>query len=264
MDHSIKVNLIGTSHAEKILIKKSTSEALALRSSISIEDNGEELIEVPEKLIPRFNPHHYLSLGAPYGDASPFFLRRSVSKLLCDAQAKLKEYYPSYSLCFFDGYRPIRVQKYMIEYSFKKLARDRGLDPSNINQNEKDEIMNSVFQVWAPANQDPLMPPPHSTGGAVDLTIMDDSGSLLDMGSAIDALPPHSLPDYYEHSKDAADQTRHSNRLLLNTVMVESGFRRLPHEWWHFSYGDQKWALLNSIENPSRKFVAMYGRIDIS
>ena len=44
-----------------------------------------------------------------------------------------------------------------------------------------------------------------------------------------------------------------SRRDLLANVMRKAGFVRHPHEWWHFSYGDQLWAWKKNIST------AIYG-----
>lgn len=36
-----------------------------------------------------------------------------------------------------------------------------------------------------------------------------------------------------------------NNRRMLYNVMTHVGFTNLPSEWWHFDYGDDKWAQLN-------------------
>ena len=112
-------------------------------------------------------------------------------------------------------------------------------------------------------NYDPTTPPPHSTGGAIDLALADATGSIVDFGSPIDEISPRSHPDYYlnysqEESQNSQKlaQTYHQNRLLLKAVMEQAGFQRHPGEWWHFCYGDQMWAWLS--EAPR----AIYGRVE--
>jgi len=43
-------------------------------------------------------------------------------------------------------------------------------------------------------------------------------------------------------------------RCLLAEAMAVAGFSQHPHEWWHYSYGDQLWAW------RSRQPTACYGR----
>ena len=105
------------------------------------------------------------------------------------------------------------------------------------------------------------MPTPHSTGGAVDLTIIDPQGNLLEMGSEFDESSERSLPNYYVDRLDPSSRLAHENRELLSGAMSSAGFRRLTHEWWHFSFGDQNWAVLESLER-GKDVVALYGGVD--
>ena len=76
----------------------------------------------------------------------------------------------------------------------------------------------------------------HNYGFAVDLTIVDESGRELDMGTPFDAFEKLAQPDLEEkflrQGKLSAKQIE--NRKLLRGVMVEAGFVQLPLEWWHY------------------------------
>ena len=65
------------------------------------------------------------------------------------------------------------------------------------------------------------------------------------MGTKIDELRDESESDYY--SKRSEENIYKINRNLLLDVMSYAGFTQLPTEWWHFSYGDQIWAVENSL-----------------
>ncbi len=82
-------------------------------------------------------------------------------------------------------------------------------------------------------------PPPHSTGAAVDVTLVDDNKRVVDMGSPIDEMSERSLPDYFANNSVEAQQY-HAHRQLLHNVMLKAGFQRNPREWWHFSLGENK------------------------
>lgn len=221
------------------------------------------------------SPHVYAQLGAPYGGISPFQLRETVVDRLMDAQAWLSRVRPGYTLEIFDAYRPVTVQAYMVEYTLKQCLQDAGMVwddyVADIDAPAHRKIRQRVAEIWAPPSMDPQCPPPHSTGGAVDLTILNAEGEALDMGSPIDHLGPESEANFYlRHGLSHTEM--HQNRVLLNQCMQQAGFRRIPHEWWHFSYGDQWWVLLNALDKAVNgmlsvsqlmpPFVACYGRID--
>ncbi|WP_448560547.1 M15 family metallopeptidase [Trichothermofontia sp.] len=224
--------------------------------TVPIQECGEPLVEIAPA-IARVLPHPYQKLGAPYGDQSPFYLRRSVHERLLVAQARLTDLKPGWRLQVFDAYRPLAVQQFMVDYTCDQVARAQGLAPDHLSPEQSQAIAAQVQQFWAAPNPDPACPPPHSTGSAVDLTLLDAAGKPVDMGTAIDELSPRSAPDYFEHSDGPQEQIWQRSRQLLRQVMVGVGFCQHPYEWWHFSYGDQMWAWFQSKENP----IAYYGRL---
>lgn len=82
-------------------------------------------------------------------------------------------------------------------------------------------------------NQDYVVPlsqgSNHSRGTAIDVTLRDANGQVLDMGTDFDEMDELSHP--YHPSLDQAFQR---NRLLLNAVMFGGGFVGILTEWWHF------------------------------
>lgn len=244
------------------LEKKFTlEETTGFRTHIPLHDCGERLVPIDDPQIQFFSPHPYQIVGAPYGKASPFDLREGVVERLRRAQRQLSTLHSGYRLKIFDAYRPLGVQSFMVEYTFLKIANDRGVDPDKLSDAAQEGIYHEVFKLFAKPTPDPQLPPPHSTGGAVDLTIVDERGVPLDMGSEIDAMPPLALPHHYLGKSDPNSVKIQANRDLLRTVMVGAGFERLPSEWWHFSYGDQMWALIHSLKER-RLIGAKYSRID--
>jgi D-alanyl-D-alanine dipeptidase len=95
----------------------------------------------------------------------------------------------------------------------------------------------------------------------VDVTLVDNKGQTVNMGSAIDELSPRSHPDYFAASTNSVEQQYHAHRQLLWKVMRAAGFQRHPGEWWHFCLGDQMWAWLTNQTNPANPVVARYGRL---
>ncbi|MEN9219034.1 MAG: M15 family metallopeptidase, partial [Gloeomargarita sp. DG_2_bins_126] len=173
-----------------------------------------------------------------------FSLRRGVVEKLLQAQDYLQQMQPGWQLSIFDGYRPNTVQTFMVQYTYQELAQNQPDSPP-------EALLAQVYQVWAVPSDDPATPPPHSTGAAVDLTLVDAQGQPVDMGSPIDELSPRSLPDYYPPESPYT-----ARRNLLHQVMAQAGFVRHPEEWWHFSWGDQLWAWVTGAP------VAHYGRVE--
>lgn len=235
---------------------------------VPIIECEEPLEPIPLDLFAVERPHPYERLSAPYGDASPYYLRRSVVKQLIYAQELLQHDRGQWRIQVFDAYRPIAVQKFMVEHTFHELLQTRNLTVEQLTDAERQEIFDEVYQFWALPSTDPLKPPPHSTGAAVDVTLVDADGVPVDMGSPIDELSPRSFPDYFISEQAILDGVHegdrlrcHQNRQLLNQVMLEAGFRRHPQEWWHFSSGDQLWAWIVNRETLETLLVAKYGAV---
>ena len=223
-------------------------------SSIPIVEAGEPLLALPPELL-RLEPHPYASLGAPYGSGgSPFRLRSGVVGRLLEAQRQLQQLEPGWRLAIFDGWRPLAVQRFMVEYAIGQECARRGIvprrDPAGRPSPALAAVEADVARFWAPPSPDPATPPPHSTGAAVDLTLADAQGRQLSLGSPIDAIGPISEPDHFLERAEQLDPGPerlqclewHRRRQRLRQAMAAAGFAQHPNEWWHFSWGDQLWA----------------------
>mgnify|MGYP003872389327 FL=1 len=209
-------------------------------SLIPIAECGEPMQELPPALL-RMEPHPYMALGAPYGaSGTPFQLRLGVVQRLLDAQQQLIEHDPSLRLSIFDAWRPIAVQAFMVDHSIAELCRERGVEVRS--GDAFDQVVADVGRFWAAPSRDPMTPPPHSTGAAVDLTLSSSDGTPLAMGGEIDAIGAVSEPQHYAGREDSNARRWHQRRQLLAEVMGAAGFAQHPNEWWHYSFGDQLWA----------------------
>ncbi|MEC4892079.1 MAG: M15 family metallopeptidase [Oscillatoria sp. PMC 1051.18] len=228
---------------------------------IKISESGEPLVAIPLERFAIESPHPYVKLGADYGGVNPYYLRLGVVKALVTAQNYLEQLFPGGKILIFDAYRPVAVQQFMVDYTFAQVLQERGLRKENLSEPESQAIWQEVYQLWAIPSLDPAMPPPHATGAAVDVTLVDEEGKIVEMGSEIDELSPRSQPLFYAQDSSSEGKKYHANRELLHQVMLKAGFQRHLGEWWHFSLGDQMWAWLHEQANPGDNFVARYGRV---
>jgi zinc D-Ala-D-Ala dipeptidase len=227
---------------------------------VPIQECGEALVPIPLALFSIETPHPYIKCGADYAGRSPYFLRQGVLDLLVQAQTRLQQIHPGWRIQIFDAYRPVEVQQYMVDYTFRQTVADRKLDLEQLTAAETAKIWQDVYQIWAVPSFDLATPPPHSTGAAIDLTLVDERGNQIEMGSPIDEMSDRSQPGYFANSDDPVEQQYAQNRQLLDRIMTDTGFRRHPAEWWHFSIGDQLWAWLNNQSDPQYPIPAYYGR----
>ncbi|MDX2096349.1 MAG: M15 family metallopeptidase [Leptolyngbyaceae cyanobacterium bins.59] len=229
---------------------------------VPIVECGESLVPIPLNLIAVVSPHPYEKLGAPYGVRSPYFLRQAVAQALLQAQDILQAERPGWRLQVFDAYRPIAVQQFMVDYTLADRARSQGLNPEHLTPMERETLLKQVYQFWAMPSLDPATPPPHSTGAAIDLSLLDPTHQPIEMGSPIDEISERSFPNYFANRTHPEEKPFHRNRQLLLQVMTAAGFHQHPNEWWHFSFGDQMWAWTHNQRNPEVPCIARYGRVD--
>ncbi len=78
---------------------------------------------------------------------------------------------------------------------------------------------------------DPRKGSKHSMGIAIDLTLVDESGKELDMGTSYDFFGEAS-----HHTYMSLPEKVLANRLLLKTTMENAGFISIKSEWWHYYY----------------------------
>jgi zinc D-Ala-D-Ala dipeptidase len=75
----------------------------------------------------------------------------------------------------------------------------------------------------------------HSRGVAVDVTLVDEDGRDLDMGTRFD-----TCADASRHLAPGLPPEVHRNRCLLLGIMRASGFIELEAEWWHYELPDAR------------------------
>jgi len=204
-----------------------------------IVENDEPLLSVPQSGRLR-GRSLYAEMGIP--DASPVVtVRAGVLTRLQQAAASLPE---SVALIIFDGYRPLSVQRYLFDTYSQEIAKH---EPHLTAE----EIDRKVRHFVAAPVADPLRPPPHRTGGAVDVYLVDAvTGEELPMGTAPDEMAEASVTRWFEEN---THEPFTSNRRLLWHAMTDAGFANYPGEWWHYEYGNQRWA--NITDAPH----AIYG-----
>lgn len=228
---------------------------------VPIQDCGELLVPIPPTVFALACPHPYEALGAPYGSKSPFYVREGVLTRLFIAQQYLQSRCPGWKIFIFDAFRPLAVQQFMVDYTFTELIQQQGLRSETLTDSQRQTFLEQVYEFWAAPNPNPAYPPPHSTGGAIDLTLVNERGELIDMGSPIDELSPRSYPNHFAESTNSQEQQFHQHREVLHQVMTSAEFTRHQGEWWHFSYGDQMWAWLKQQAEPESMAIARYGRV---
>ena len=188
--------------------------------------------------------HYNTASNPPYfvqvpGSVPQLWLREGVVERLQKVNTRLKP--AGLELYLFDAWRPQAIQSYFHGTWFPAWLRENRPELSD------EELSIEVESYWAAPSKGESSPSPHSTGGAVDLTLRFlDTGQPIYMGGIFDDLTENAHTDWFERT-DASSMSDHiarTNRRLLYNVMSSVGFANNPTEWWHYSFGDQMWAKL--------------------
>ena len=123
-------------------------------------------------------------------------------------------------LKIFDAYRPQRAVDHFVRWA---MDIEDTVKKEQFYPNVK---KSNLFREGYIAEQSG-----HSRGSTVDLTMINlESGREIDMGSPWDFFDPVSWP-----SSTAVTYQQRANRKVLQTIMLEHGFRPIAEEWWHFT-----------------------------
>lgn len=147
-----------------------------------------------------------------YGDLKEAYLHPQAAKALKKAQTYLKSLRPDLSLKIYDASRPMSIQQKMW----------------NVVKGTKNDIY-----VSNPAHGGGM----HNYGMAVDITLCNEKGDTLDMGTKVDYFGKAAHIDQEAQlvaSKRISKQALR-NRELLRKVMRHAGWKPLRTEWWHFN-----------------------------
>jgi len=165
-----------------------------------------------------YTSHNFVGKPIDGYKAETCILSAQATKALQNVQEDLKAY--KLSIKIFDAYRPQRAVNH-----FMRWAGDLN-DTIYKQEFYPDVKKQDLFKEEYIATHSG-----HSRGSTLDITLVDiEAGEALDMASSFDFFGRESWVDY----KGITAQQR-ANRMLLQTIMKNHGFRNYPKEWWHFT-----------------------------
>lgn len=156
-----------------------------------------------------------------YGTFNKCYLQPDVAQKLRSAQQFLRSKFSFYNLVVYDAVRPRSIQYKM-------------WDTIKIPYPERSKYLSN-----------PKNGSLHNFGAAVDISIIDENGYALDMGTKYDYFGELAYPREEERMMKEGKLTRIQllNRELLRTVMAQAGFTGITTEWWHFNSCDRQTAI---------------------
>lgn len=146
-----------------------------------------------------------------YGTFNRAFLHKEAAEKLRQAARILTNEKPGWKIVVYDALRPHRVQKLLWE----QVKKTR----------------------WEKYIADPAEGSMHNYGMAVDISLLDENGRAVDMGTKFDSFTRKAQPILEDKLLAAGKLTERQvdNRRLLRRIMTQAEFYTVPVEWWHFN-----------------------------
>ena len=180
-----------------------------------LSDCREELIDISTS----FNcAQAYFDAGWQHS-MKQTYLRSGIAQRLHNVNASLPE---GLSIFVFDGWRPLALQSELFEAAYG----DANLPPGFLAEPSK-EIS---------------LPPPHVSGGSVDLTLSYRDTPLA-LGTSFDNFDEDAAIMAFEETDSIVRRLRR----LLYSSMRRQEFIVYSGEWWHFEYGTPRWAAISGL-----------------
>jgi D-alanyl-D-alanine dipeptidase len=193
---------------------------------VAIEPVDEPLVAVAAIGGRVLDDPRYHQLGLP-GALPGNWVRQGVAERLARAAAGLPD---GMTLVVWDGWRALETQEALYEGFLDELA----LEYPDLSRHDLEHVARPYV---TPPRADDSAPPPHLTGGAVDLTLADADGRPLDLGTDHDAF----VPEAGARALEDIDMPARDLRRVLFWALAGEGFTQYAEEWWHFDFGNQFW-----------------------
>jgi len=194
--------------------------------SVVIKENNDLFIEIQET--------SRLKIGLVAKSYEPFFY---VRKTIADKLYKVSEILPAgMNLVLIEGYRTLKAQQESWDGKFQKLKAE---NPSWTENQIEQQVRLVVAKPTPLAN--------HHCGGAVDVTLANSDGTLLDCGTPYPsvAMSAEWHKKFQMLSEEITDEQK-ANRKILRDAMETEDFVWYPGEWWHYCWGDRMWAVYSN------------------
>lgn len=189
-------------------------EPFHLLNRVPIHECGEPLVDLRHAC-----PHVLLRPGTlPY-------LRQTVAAMLNRAQDALPE---GYRFSVSTALRTLEMQSSMYWRNYHKLRAEKPHWPTSA-------LRRATNKYYAPP--DAKAPPGHTTGGAIDVGLIGPDFCARDM------IAPTTGWEAASTWSDRIGPEAKAHRRLIIDALAGVGFSNCRDEWWHWSYGDNAWAV---------------------
>jgi len=159
----------------------------------------------------RYATHNNFTGANIYGGYQSCFLHSIAADQLKRAIASLKQSKPTWKLRVFDCLRPRRAQQFLF-----------------------DAVKGTPQQKYV---GNPKVGSVHNYGFAIDVSLSDEYGNEVDMGTKYDFFGALAEPRFEQGFLRSGKLKKNQleNRLILRSAMKAGGFIPIMNEWWHFN-----------------------------
>jgi len=174
-------------------------------------------------------------------------VRKTIYDKLKLAQSMLPD---GLKFCLYEGYRDLELQQKIFKERYDKLLNEH---PHLTHEEifiESTKFVSPIINLDGSINI-----PPHSTGAAIDVYLVDQTGNVVDMGIHLDDTYEDLNGTYCKTHSHAISAEAKEYRNIMGNVLRAVGFVNYPTEYWHWSYGDRYWAY------QTHQPVAIYGSV---
>lgn len=204
--------------------------------AIPVYENDDPMINVLDQHELIYGPSPEIPNNTDYTK-----MRKTVYEKLLLAQNMLPA---GLRFCLYECYRSLTLQQQLFDHRWQQVLE---ANPNMTHEqlfHETTRLVSPIINLDGSRNV-----PPHATGGAIDVYLIDQHGIAIDMGihpkDWLDDLDGHiSLTDSMAISHEAK-----AHRKIMSEVLSVVGFANYPNEYWHWSYGDRYWAFQQNHPN---------------
>lgn len=158
------------------------------------------------------------------------FIADEVYEKLVLANKCLMALFPNMELVILDAYRTPAMQKYLLDFYFKKSVYSR----PDISLNCFRKLTGEFLSDNPSENYNP-----YSAGGAVDVSILYNSTFII---------MPTRYGEFKFHSNIQQEKESKENEDILLKIMTSVGFVNDNINWWHYQYGTLFWANIKKTD----------------
>lgn len=197
--------------------------------AVPIHDNHEPMVDLKNQNAIGYGPSPEIPNNTDYTK-----IRKTVYEKLKQAQALLPKglYFRIY-----EGYRSLALQKMLFDNRFEKIQKQHPDWSCNQIFTETTKLVSPVINQDGSKNI-----PPHSTGGAIDIYLVDAQGKAVDMGIHPKDWTKDDDGSFSLTGSTIISPEAQKNRKIMSDALSAVGFVNYPTEYWHWSYGDRYWA----------------------